>query len=443
MSNDKPGRRVPTGRIARVGRLGALAGRIATNVVTRGAGQWATGKRPTLSGLLMTPANITRIADQLATMRGAAMKVGQLISMDGGDFLPPELAEILARLRDDAEPMPKAQLIEVLASQWQPDWQDTLLYFSFAPVAAASIGQVHKAITLDGETLAVKVQYPGVKASIDADVDNVASLIRLSGLIPKEVALQTILDDAKAQLHQEADYQREASMLTRYRHHCAAHSRFVIPQVNRSLTTDTVLAMTYLDGVPIDTLTTASQATRDAVMTDLMELFFREVFDFQLLQSDPNLANYRYQPNDDTLILLDFGATREIPDAISEGYRALLQAAADEDHQTMADTALALGLMLPSHSTLQREAVVSMGMLACESIRHPGPYDFGNTDLLVRLHDRGMALTYEHNFWHVPPADALFIHRKLGGLYLLAKRLGARLDMRAIADPWLSAPANI
>ncbi|MCU7553576.1 AarF/ABC1/UbiB kinase family protein [Alteromonas sp. ASW11-19] len=437
MSNDKPGRRVPTGRIARVGRLGALAGRIATNVVTRGAGQWATGKRPTLSGLLMTPANITRIADQLATMRGAAMKIGQLISMDGGDFLPPELAEILARLRDNAEPMPKAQLIEVLANQWQPDWQDTLLYFSFTPVAAASIGQVHKVITLDGDILAIKVQYPGVKASIDADVDNVATLIRLSGLIPKDVALQTILDDAKAQLHQEADYQREAKMLSRYRQLCTPYTRFEIPQVVESLTTDTVLAMTYHDGIPIEELTTASQGIRDAVMAALMTLFFREVFDFQLLQSDPNLANYRYRLADDKLILLDFGATREIPDAISRGYQQLLQAAADEDTKRMAVTALALGLILPSHSALQRDAVVAIGMQACESIRHQGAYDFGNSDLLVQLHDMGMALTYEHNFWHVPPADALFIHRKLGGLYMLAKRLGARMDMRAIAAPWL------
>ncbi len=438
MADEKPGKPIPTGRLARVGRLGALAGRIATSMVTQGAGQWVRGERPQLSSLLLTPANITRIADQLATMRGAAMKVGQLISMDGGDFLPPELAQILARLREDAEPMPKAQLIDVLNRQWGEGWQDRLLYFSFAPVAAASIGQVHKVITMEGETLAVKVQYPGVKDSIDADVDNVASLIRLSGLIPIEVALNTILDDAKTQLHQEADYRREADMLTRYAALCDTSSLFVTPTVHAELTTDTVLAMSYLNGEPIETLVSAGQATRNKVMTGLFKLFFQEVFDFKLLQSDPNLANYRYQAESGKVVLLDFGATREIPDQISEGYRALLQAAADNNAELMKTTALELGLMLDSHTQLQQDAVVEMGLTACEAIRSDAPYDFGETDLMIRLHTLGMSLTYEHNFWHVPLADALFIHRKLGGLYLLAKKLGAQVDMRRTAAPWLA-----
>ena len=437
MADEKSGKRIPTGRLARVGRLGALAGRIATSVVTQGAGQWIKGERPELSSLLLTPANITRIADQLATMRGAAMKVGQLVSMDGGDFLPPELAEILARLREDAEPMPKAQVIEVLDGNWGEGWQDRLLYFSFAPVAAASIGQVHKAITMDGETLAIKVQYPGIKDSIDADVDNVASLIRLSGLIPKDVALNTILNDAKTQLHQEAAYRREADMLARYTEHCRDSELFVTPTVYPELTTDTVLAMSYLDGHPIENLHSEDQATRDDVMSGLLKLFFQEVFDFRLIQSDPNLANYRYQKDTGKVVLLDFGATREVPDFISNGYRMLLQAASDDDPGLMKSTALQLGLMLETHSESQQDAVVSMGLTACEAVRSDTPYDFGNTDLMMRLHDMGMELTYEKNFWHVPPADALFIHRKLGGLYLLAKRLGAHVDMRAVASPWL------
>lgn len=440
MADEKPGKRIPTGRLARVGRLGALAGRIATNVVTQGAGQWMKGERPQLSSLLLTPGNITRIADQLATMRGAAMKVGQLISMDGGDFLPPELAEILARLREDAEPMPKAQLIEVLDNNWGKGWQDRLLYFSFAPVAAASIGQVHKAITMDGETLAIKVQYPGIKDSINADVDNVASLIRLSGLIPKDIALNTILEDAKIQLHQEAEYQREAEMLSRYAAYCDGSPLFVTPAVYPTLTTDTVLAMSYLNGDPIEHLQSEDQSVRNNVMSSMLRLFFQEVFDFRLLQSDPNLANYRYQKDTGKVVLLDFGATREIPASISDGYRTLLQAAYDNDAALMRTTALKLGLMLDTHTPRQQDAVVEMGLTACESVRVDSPYDFGKTDLMLRLHEMGMSLTYENNFWHVPPADALFIHRKLGGLFLLAKRLGAQVDMQEVASPWISTP---
>ena len=214
-SPTRSSRAVPSSRLSRIGRLGSLAGRIAGNVVSQGAGQLLRGEKPALSSLLLTPKNISNIADQLASMRGAAMKLGQLISMDAGDFLPEELAVILGRLRDDADPMPKDQLIATLNQSWGEKWQDDLLYFSFAPIAAASIGQVHKVITMDGRMLAVKVQYPGVKKSIDSDVDNVATLIKLTGLVPKSLDINPLLQEAKTQLHQEADYVREADMLNR------------------------------------------------------------------------------------------------------------------------------------------------------------------------------------------------------------------------------------
>ena len=110
----RPSKAIPSSRLSRIGRLGSLAGKIAGNVVTQGAGQLLKGEKPVLSSLLLTPKNIANIADQLASMRGAAMKLGQLISMDAGDFLPEELAVILGRLREDADPMPKSQLIETL-----------------------------------------------------------------------------------------------------------------------------------------------------------------------------------------------------------------------------------------------------------------------------------------------------------------------------------------
>ena len=122
----RPTKAVPSSRLGRVSRLGFLATKVAGNVVAKGAEQWLKGEKPALSSLLLTPKNIANIADELASMRGAAMKLGQLISMDTGDFLPPELANILARLRDDADPMPKSQLVEVLNEAWGNDWQDKL-----------------------------------------------------------------------------------------------------------------------------------------------------------------------------------------------------------------------------------------------------------------------------------------------------------------------------
>ncbi|QJR80901.1 AarF/ABC1/UbiB kinase family protein [Alteromonas pelagimontana] len=438
MTKEKAGKAIPTGRLNRVWGLGSLAGRIAGNVVSQGAGKMLKGQRPKLSELVLTLGNIKRIADQLANMRGAAMKVGQLISMDNGDFLPRELADILARLRDDAEPMPKQQLVTVLNKEWGSEWQAELLYFSFAPVAAASIGQVHKAITQDGRTLAIKVQYPGIKSSIDSDVDNVASLIRLAGVMPATMDISPILQEAKLQLHQEADYQREAKMLAAYHAHLGESVHFLIPQVFEERSTDVVLAMDFLPGEDIQTLADAPQVVKDSLMSALMELFFREVFEFRLLQSDPNLANYRFHSQTNRIALLDFGATREICPNIANQYQRLLNAAAHQDKDLMREAALTIGLMNHTHTLEQQEKVIALGMAACESIQVSGPYDFGNSDLMQRLHEMGTSLTLESDFWHVPPADALFIHRKLGGLYMLAKRLGTRLNMRDIASPWLS-----
>ena len=138
--NDTPkSRPIPSSRLSRMTRIGSLAGKIAGSVVSQGAAKLLSGQRPALSDLVLTPKNIQRITDQLATLRGAAMKLGQLISMDGGELLPPELSAILARLREDADPMPKAQLQAVLDSALGQGWQDKLLYFSYAPIAAASI----------------------------------------------------------------------------------------------------------------------------------------------------------------------------------------------------------------------------------------------------------------------------------------------------------------
>jgi len=444
-SPTRSSRAVPSSRLSRIGRLGSLAGRIAGNVVSQGAGQLLKGEKPALSSLLLTPKNISNIADQLASMRGAAMKLGQLISMDAGDFLPEELAVILGRLRDDADPMPKDQLIATLNQSWGEKWQDDLLYFSFAPIAAASIGQVHKVITMNGRMLAVKVQYPGVKKSIDSDVDNVATLIKLTGLVPKSLDINPLLQEAKAQLHQEADYVREADMLNRYRALvestdilCKGNNAFVIPQTFAPLTTSTVLAMDFIEAQDLDALLNELQDVRDAVMTALMTLFFNEIFHFKLLQSDPNLANYQFKPDTKEIVLLDFGATRDVPDAISAQYQALLNSAAANDRAMMQQAAFRIGLIDESHSQTQVDAVINIGMEACEAIRCEGAYDFGQSDLIARLHEKGMALTMEHNFWHTPPVDALFIHRKLGGLFLLAKRLKAKVDMRKAAGTWLN-----
>ena len=420
---------VPAGRLARLARLGSLASGVAGGMLAEGARQLGQGRRPKISDLLLTPANARRVAEQLAQLRGAAMKVGQLLSMDAGDLLPPELGEILSRLRADALPMPMSQLIGVLNEHWGEGWEQHFTKFSFTPMAAASIGQVHSAHDQRGRRLAIKVQYPGVRQSISSDVDNVASLLRISGLLPKSMDIQPLLDEAKCQLYAEADYHVEAAHLTHFRALLADRPDFLLPEVQETLSNVNILAMSHVEGEPVEALAKASQAERDRVIGLLFELLFREIFEFHLVQTDPNFANYRYDPASRRLILLDFGATRAYAPATVAAYRRLMEAAAAGNRSGVNAAAETIGYFQADIRDDHRRAVLDIFETACEPLRHPGPYDFGRSDLVARIRDAGMVLGMDRDFWHTPPADALFLHRKLGGLYLLAAKLGGRADV--------------
>ena len=291
-----PGSPVPTGRTSRLFHMGSIAAGIAGGMVAGGLRQLATGQRPDLSGLLLTPSNALRLTAGLSQLRGAALKVGQMLSMDTGILLGPQVTAILASLREDARPMPPGQLQNVLNAEWGTDWPQRFRRFEMRPFAAASIGQVHRAETLDGRDLAIKVQYPGIRASIASDVDNIASLLRLPGLVPRGMDIAPLLRAAKQQLHDEADYTAEAAHLRHFAELLAGSDAFVVPDLHPDLCTGQVLAMTYMQSQPLDGLTLAPQATRDSAAAALIGLVLQELFTFGAMQTDPNLANYRVEP---------------------------------------------------------------------------------------------------------------------------------------------------
>ncbi|GGW56871.1 ABC1 kinase family protein [Alishewanella tabrizica] len=429
--------KVPAHRLSRLGSLASLAGRVAGGMLAEGARQLAKGQVPAKKDLLLTPANAKRVADQLAHLRGAAMKVGQLLSMDAGDMLPPALADVLARLRSSANPMPVKQLAQVLKNEWGENWQRHFTDFTFMPLAAASIGQVHQAYHDNGQRLAVKIQYPGIKESIDSDVDNVATLLRLSGLVPKGVDYQQLLVEAKLQLKSEADYLQEAAYLTEYRLHLSNNPHFLLPEPITALTTSNILVMSYVEGIAIEALTERSQVERDRVMSLLFELLFRELFEFSLVQTDPNFANYQYNTTTQQLVLLDFGACRHYSANFSAGYRNLFKAALQQDDAGMRDALMQIGFFSQTILPEQQQAVLKLVHLACEPLQHDKAFDFGQSDLALRLRDAGTALSMQQNYWHTPPADAIFLHRKIGGLYLLAARLKAKINVRSLLMPYL------
>lgn len=428
---------VPAGRWHRLSRLGLMASSVAGGMLAEGARHLAKGQVPTVSGMLLTPSNVKRVTNELAKLRGAAMKVGQLMSMDAGDLIPPALSDMMSRLRSEAVSMPMSQLVTVLDKAWGKDWSYRFERFSFTPAAAASIGQVHHAITRQGQALAIKVQYPGVRESIDSDVDNVAALLRLTGLLPSTIEINSILDEAKKQLHAEADYQLEQDWMRRYAERLGATSAFLLPEPHIELTTPQVLAMTWVEGSPIESLASAPQALRDHVATLLFDLALKEIFEFRVLQSDPNFANYRFNQDEQKIVLLDFGATRVLPETMVEGYRLLMQQGMAKNRTKMQEAATQIGYFSREMTAQQITAVMDLFEMACEPLCHRGPYDFAASNLPRRMHDIGMTLAMDRDYWHTPPIDALFLHRKLAGTYLLAARLQAQVDIGAMAKRYL------
>jgi len=430
---------VPQSRLERLARLGFAAGELAVSGALEGLRRLAQ-QQPASGPRLLSAANAERLAERLAHLRGAAMKLGQMLSLQGEDVLPPEFARALAGLRAEAAPMPVEQLRRVLGREYGRGWERRFARFDWDPIAAASIGQVHRARTRDGRELAMKIQYPGVARSITSDVDNVAALLRLFNLLPFDVDVAGIVAEAKRQLLQEADYRAEAGFLEHYAQLVADVPLLIVPRVHRDFTTTRVMAMDYVEGEPLESLAGAEvpQAQRDAVGTLLERLLFRELFEFRVMQTDPNFANYLVQPGG-RVVLLDFGATRAFSAQFVANFARITRAVIDDELETVARYAVAIGYITAEDPPERVRAAVDVIRLVCEPLRQRGLYDFAASDLPARARALGFELAIRRGLLRAPPPETMFLHRKLVGSFLLLAKIGARVDANRLVQPLIDA----
>jgi len=438
--------RVPQTRVGRLASVALAAGELALGGLAEGLRRLVSEKPARgrtghdFADAFLSVDNARRLATRLARLRGGAMKLGQMLSLQGADLLPPEFTEALSILRAQAAPMPLAQLRGVLGREYGKGWERRFERFDETPVAAASIGQVHRARTADGRDLALKIQYPGVARSIRGDVDNVAALLRLSRVLPRDADVRAIAAEATRQLMQEADYLTEAAAIERYARLVADEPSLLVPRTHADLTTRRILAMDFMEGEPIGTLAApgVAQATRDAVGTVLERLMFRELFEFRTMQTDPNFANYLWQPDTGKVVLLDFGATVQFDAGFVADYARITRAVIDGDRAAVGRHAVAIGYAAPGDPPELIEATIDLIMLVCEPLRHRGRYDFAVSDLPSRSRALGFDLGLRQGLLRVPPPQTMFLHRKLVGSFLTLAHIGARVNARALVLPLLA-----
>ncbi|MFO0675773.1 MAG: AarF/ABC1/UbiB kinase family protein [Polyangiaceae bacterium] len=402
----------------------------------------ATAEVPGASELRARIEQAKLMAESLGRLKGAFMKAGQLLSIDASDLLPPEAQAILSKLQGDAEPVDFEVLRTVLLEDLGAERMARLEGLGPNPAASASMGQVHRA-RVDGTDVAVKIQYPGVAASIDADIGLLEKLgASWSAVSRTDIDLSGTFDELRALLHHEADYVRERTYLERFRALVADDPRFVVPRAHAELSTSRVLTMDWAEGIPLGVHVQREppREWRTTFGADVLDLYCREFFEWGVVQTDPNFGNFLVRPGERTIVLLDFGATLEYDAAFRAGYADLLQAVARGDSRRIVDAGVAFELVDARESAATKDLFVEMlvGSVAPFQ-RGRQPFAFGDAAYAARSQDVTKRFIRSLRY-SPPPRRILFLHRKLGGLFQLLKRLDVTLDLTPYWERMLGGP---
>ena len=397
---------------------------------------------------------MTLIAEELGELKGTMMKVGQGLSMYGEHFLPRKANEILKSLQSSSPPL-----------DWEPietTLEKELGMKAFAELdidedalAAASLGQVHKArIKKTGEVIALKVQYPGVGEAIHADIKNLKGIFSLSKIFPSEMKLDLIFEEIQSMLLNELDYKKELHWTTTVYENLKDDNSYLVPKPYPQFCTAKIIATQFIEGVDVDSddVINLSQEIRNKIGYAFLKHYFDELFLYKSVQTDPHLGNYKINLNDTNkpkLVLLDFGAMKEVSDHFGLPFKELIKSALIKDREGLIKAAKNMGYLKPNDP---EELITSLIYLcnliiepfstskraACDYITENHEYIWNKTDLPKRATKAGTDIVKNFKL-RTPPKESLFLDRKLGGTFIFLSVIG----FKAYADEWIRKKLSI
>ncbi|CAF1030270.1 unnamed protein product [Rotaria sp. Silwood1] len=429
-------RSVPTTRIGRLASFGSLAAGLGVgalgSMVRRTVGLEEVPSNAALSPYL-SKANAERIVNTLCKVRGAALKLGQMISIQDNFLIQENVQQIFERVRQQADFMPEWQMNEVMMNEFGTNWRDQFEEFHDRPFAAASIGQVHYGILKDDKKrVAVKIQYPGVGKSIESDINNLVALLNFWNILPRGLYIESVIKVAKRELNWEVDYIREAKWGRRFQDWFRDYPLYRVPDIIDNLSTKNVLTTTYFDGITLDKAVNEDQETRDLIGKSILEICLLELFKFKAMQTDPNWSNFLFNPINKTIGLIDFGASRTFSPIFIDTYIKIIRASADNDPERIKDLSVQCGFLTGYETREMINAHVNAVMILGEGFRTDEKFDFGLQSTTKNIH-KLIPVMLKHRLTP-PPEDSYSLHRKMSGAFLLCTKLRSKVYCKPLFE---------
>lgn len=421
------------GRFSRLAKLASMSAKLSTDVVSRGVKKL----RGDDEGSLLSAESAKKLVATLGDLKGLAMKMGQQMSMDP-DMLTPEVRAVIARLQNQAPPMPWPRVREVIVSEFGQGPEALYAEFSEAPIASASLGQVHLARTHQGDKVAVKIQYPDIADALKADLDNVSTMVSMVATTTRITHGKSYFAELRESMMDELDYLHEAQRAEQYRAACAHVPGIVVPRVFTELTRKRVLTMEFLEGETFKEFLHHREGVPNDEKFRVAKLLTLALWGpflrTGLAHSDPHPGNFILLP-DGRVGVLDFGAIKQLSPRWVDVNRRLFRAVVEDRPVDMMALCVEAGFEFSDREGA-RPFIEEVLAIISRPLR-TDDFDFGAAGMSRDL--RNVVLKNAHRMVGIkPPKESVQFFRAVGGLSQNLENLGARGDYRATHHALLS-----